>query len=108
MTGDATPVKFNLSAGNTSDAKECPLLLESIGEHEGTLLLMDRAYEDNKTRAFAETRFCSRRAAEAQLQRAVGLRPRIVQTAKRRAFLPPCVHPLRQARRYVQRIHLSG
>ncbi len=54
MTGDATPVKFNLSAGNTSDAKECPLLLESIGEHEGTLLLMDRAYEDNKTRAFAE------------------------------------------------------
>ncbi len=47
-------VKFSLSAGNASGAKECPLLLASIGKREGAMLLMDKAYEDNRMRAFAE------------------------------------------------------
>jgi transposase len=52
-TGDAALVKFSLSAGNASGAKE-GLLLKSVGEQKGALLLMGRAYEDSKTRAFAE------------------------------------------------------
>jgi transposase len=51
--GDAAFVKFSLSEGNASSAKEGQLLLESIGKREGALHLMDRAYEYNRTRKVA-------------------------------------------------------
>ncbi|WP_059369499.1 hypothetical protein [Treponema endosymbiont of Eucomonympha sp.] len=64
-------MKFSLPAGNASGAKEGPLLLESIGKREGTMLLMDKAYEDNKTRAFSWKRGFA--PAETQPQKAGGL-----------------------------------
>ncbi|WP_368672151.1 transposase, partial [Treponema endosymbiont of Eucomonympha sp.] len=54
--GDATLMKLSLSAGSASGAKEGRRRLKSVGKREGALLLMDRAYEDSKTRAFAEKR----------------------------------------------------
>jgi transposase len=54
-TGDATPVKFSLSAGNAPGAKE-GRRLKSVGKRKVFLLLMDRAYEDSKTRTLAEKR----------------------------------------------------
>ncbi|WP_368853476.1 transposase, partial [Treponema endosymbiont of Eucomonympha sp.] len=53
-TDDVAFVKFSLSAENASGTKVGQLLLESIGKREGVTLLMDRAYEDNKTREFAK------------------------------------------------------
>ena len=45
---------FELSAGNVTDAEAGRLLLESLGPLEQTAnLLMDRAYEDEKTRLAA-------------------------------------------------------
>jgi transposase len=47
-------VGFELSAGNVTDAEAGRLLLESLGPLEQTVnLLMDRAYEDDKTRLTA-------------------------------------------------------
>jgi hypothetical protein len=67
-------VSYALSARNASGAKEGQLLLKSIGKREGAMLLMDRAYEYNKTRAFAEKLgLCSRRASETQPQKALEL-----------------------------------
>jgi transposase len=49
--GDRDMVAFRLSGGNVSDAVEGRLLLETIGKQEYTVnLLMDRAYEDDRTR----------------------------------------------------------
>lgn len=50
-----TAVAFSLSAGNCHDAPEGRLLLESMGTVERpTFLLMDRAYEGDATRCFAD------------------------------------------------------
>ena len=45
---------FHLSAGNRHDAPEGRKLIESIYSEDHHYLLMDRAYEDDKTRALAE------------------------------------------------------
>jgi transposase len=53
---DKEPVACNLSAGNKDDASEGRLLLDTVGKIRelGSIpLLMDRAYEDIKTRLFA-------------------------------------------------------
>ena len=51
---DTRVVGFLLSAGNVSDAQAGQLLLETLGKQENTVnLLMDRAYQDNKTRLTA-------------------------------------------------------
>lgn len=44
---------FRLSAGNKHDAPERRKLIESFYSEDNHYLLMDRAYEDNKTREFA-------------------------------------------------------
>jgi len=42
---------FSLSSGNSHDAPEGRLLLETIGKQKDhSFLLMDRAYQDDKTR----------------------------------------------------------
>jgi hypothetical protein len=47
-------VTLRLSGGNVLNVIEGRLLLESIGKQEHTVnLLMDRAYEDNRTRLIA-------------------------------------------------------
>ena len=46
-------MKFNLSAGNSHDAPEGRKLIKSIDSKVARYLLMDRAYEDDKTRALA-------------------------------------------------------
>jgi transposase len=47
-------VGFRLSPGNASDAVEGRLLLDTIGPlEESVMLLMDRAYEDDRTRLTA-------------------------------------------------------
>ena len=46
-------LKIKLSAGNCHDAPEGRKLIESISCADGCYLLMDRAYEDNETRALA-------------------------------------------------------
>ena len=55
VTADArTAVAFSLSPGNCHDAPEGCTLLQANGTAEaGTFLLMDRAYEGNKTRMMA-------------------------------------------------------
>lgn len=45
---------FHLSAGNRHDAPEGRKLIESIYSEDYHYLLMDRAYEDDETRALAE------------------------------------------------------
>ena len=45
---------FHLSAGNRHDAPQGRKLIETIYSEDDHDLLMDRAYEDNKTRALAE------------------------------------------------------
>ena len=51
---DRTAVGFALSAGHAHDAPQGRNLLTAIGMVEpGSLLLMDRAYEDNETRRLA-------------------------------------------------------
>ena len=45
---------FHLSAGNCHDAPQGRKLIETIYSEDNHALLMDRAYEDNKTRALAE------------------------------------------------------
>ena len=51
---DRTAVGFALSAGNAHDAPQGRNLLTMLGNAEpGSLLLMDRAYEDKKTRRLA-------------------------------------------------------
>ena len=53
---DKTPVGFLLSGGDAHDAPKGRDLLEKIGRaNECVPLLMDRAYEDAKTRALAES-----------------------------------------------------
>jgi transposase len=47
--GDAALVKFSLSTGNASDAKERRPLLKSVRERESAMLLMGKAYEGNET-----------------------------------------------------------
>ena len=44
---------FRLSAGNKHDAPERRKLIESFYSEDNHYLLMDRAYEDNKTRELA-------------------------------------------------------
>ncbi|GHT97027.1 hypothetical protein FACS1894142_0480 [Spirochaetia bacterium] len=52
--GDTRVVAFSLTAGNEGDAPAGRLLLETIGKLDETVkLLMDRAYEDDKTRLTA-------------------------------------------------------
>lgn len=46
-------LRFNLSAGNRHDAPEGRKLIKSIDSNVGRYLIMDRAYEDDKTRALA-------------------------------------------------------
>jgi len=46
-------MKFNLSAGNRHDAPEGRKLIKSIDSKVARYLLMDRAYEDDETRALA-------------------------------------------------------
>lgn len=46
-------MKFNLSAGNRHDAPEGRKLIKSINSKVARYLLMDRAYEDDETRALA-------------------------------------------------------
>ena len=48
------PVVFRLSSGNSHDAPEGRKLIESIYSKNNNYLLMDRAYEDDKTLALAE------------------------------------------------------
>ena len=47
------PVVFRLSPGNSHDAPEGRKLIESIYSKNNNYLLMDRAYEDDKTLALA-------------------------------------------------------
>ena len=52
--GQTLVAGFLLSGGNVSDAQAGRLLLETLGKQEHTVnLLMDKAYEDNKTRLTA-------------------------------------------------------
>ncbi|GHT94753.1 hypothetical protein FACS1894141_2020 [Spirochaetia bacterium] len=52
--GDTRVVEFSLTAGNEGDAPAGRRLLETIGKLDETVkLLMDRAYEDDKTRLTA-------------------------------------------------------
>jgi transposase len=54
VASDTLVKGFSLSAGNASDAVEGRLLLETVGPlAESAVLLMDRAYEDDKTRLTA-------------------------------------------------------
>jgi len=57
MTASAVhAVEFILSAGQMHDAPFGRLLMETIGKQKtSTLLLMDRAYEDDNTRYIAQT-----------------------------------------------------
>ena len=49
--GDTRVVGFLLSCGNVPDSQAGRLLLETLGKQENTIsLLMDRAYQDDKTR----------------------------------------------------------
>ena len=48
------PVVFRLSSGNSHDAPEGRKLIESIYSKNNNYLLMDRAYEDDKTLALAK------------------------------------------------------
>lgn len=51
---DRTAIAFSLSPGNCHDAPEGRLLLQATGMAETeTFLLMDRAYEGDKTRTYA-------------------------------------------------------
>lgn len=50
---ERSAITFCLSPGQASDAKYGRELLSSMGKVDGISLLMDRAYEDNKTRAQA-------------------------------------------------------
>ena len=51
---DTQVVGFLLSGGNVPDAQAGQLLLETLGKQEVTVnLLMDRAYQDDKTRLTA-------------------------------------------------------
>lgn len=53
VTADAgSPIVFLLSPGNKHDASEGKNLLLELGEIEETSILMDRAYDGDKTRAF--------------------------------------------------------
>ena len=45
---------FSLSAGNCHDASQGRKLLNTIYSEDEQYLLMDRAYEDDKTRSLAE------------------------------------------------------
>ena len=48
------PVVFRLSPGNSHDAPKGRKLIESIYSKNNNYLLMDRAYEDDKTLALAK------------------------------------------------------
>ena len=48
------PVVFRLSPGNSHDAPEGKKLIESIYSKNNNYLLMDRAYQNNKTLALAK------------------------------------------------------
>ena len=53
---DKTIVEMHLSGGNIHDAPEGRVSIEKIGNaYEGVPLLMDRAYEGDKTRNLAES-----------------------------------------------------
>ena len=53
---EKTAVEFILSAGQTHDAPQGRLLMETVGKQASvTPLIMDRAYEDNYTRYIAQT-----------------------------------------------------
>jgi transposase len=100
-----------LSAGNVSGAKE-GLLLKRVGEQKGAILLMDRAYEDSKTRAFAEKHGF---VPVVPPQRAVGLdRELYKQRNGAERFFRRLKAFRRVCTRYgkldviVQRVHLSG
>ena len=49
-------MKFNLSAGHRHDAPEGRKLIEALDSKLGKYLLMDRAYEDDETRALVINR----------------------------------------------------
>ena len=50
-----TPIDFLLSAGQCHDAPQGRILMETVGKQPfWTPLLMDRAYEDDKTRLTAQ------------------------------------------------------
>ena len=50
-TSDKFALKFHLSAGNCHDAPEGRKLIKQLNAEVAQYLLMDRAYEDDKTRA---------------------------------------------------------
>ena len=50
-TSDRFALVFHLSAGNKNDAPEGRKLLRSIYSKTGQVMIIDRAYEDNATRA---------------------------------------------------------
>lgn len=52
-TTERSALAFHISAGNRHDAPEGRKLLEIIYSENGHFLLMDRAYEDDETRALA-------------------------------------------------------
>ena len=73
-TGDTRVAAFSLSAGNVADAQAGRLLPETVGPLERTAhLLMDRAYEDNRTRLEAWAGVLPGSAAEAEPSEVVGL-----------------------------------
>ena len=53
---DKFALKFHLSAGNRHDAPEGRKLIESLNSEVAQYLLMDRAYEDDETRALVFSR----------------------------------------------------
>jgi len=55
-TGARTALDFILSPGNSHDAPQGRLLMETIGKQKNSKsLIMDRAYEDDVTRYTAQT-----------------------------------------------------
>jgi len=53
-TSAKSALAFRLSPGNNHDAPEGRKLLEEISSDDGHYLPMDKAYEDNETRALAQ------------------------------------------------------
>ena len=53
-TSDRFALVFHLSSGNKNDAPEGRKLIQSIYSKTGQAMIIDRAYEDNATRAMIE------------------------------------------------------
>ena len=86
-----TAITFALSPGQAGDAPHGRALLERLGPPNRPLhLLMDKAYEGNETRQLAlDLKLHSGRSSVEHARRALGIRPRDVQTSQRsRAAVP--------------------